>query len=114
MKLSSTQLKMDDDSELVARDMELDEAAKELVKGLDFHTGMLVMPEEFGDYTMANTGERTSTLDCMVVTITTVDHEEHLFTLLKQDVLELSQHFIAWINDLHEAGRCDCGEHDTT
>lgn len=102
----------DDDTELVARDMDLAEAAKELTKSLNFHTGMLSMPEEFGDYTESKTGERVETMDCMVVTITTVDDLEHTFTFLKQDVLELTQHFMKWINDLHAAGRCDCGDHD--
>jgi len=102
----------DDDIELIATDMTLDEAAQEIVASIDFHTGMLVMPEEFSDFTQVRSGERVETMDCMVVTFNTIDHESHKYTLLFDDVIDMTKHFVSWLKDLHEAGRCNCGDHD--
>ena len=101
----------DDEVDITFRDMSLDEAASELVREMRFDTGMMVMPPEFSDYT-EKAGKRVETIDCMVMHITGVDDEVRTFTFTRDDVKEMVMHFISWINDLHDAGRCDCGEHE--
>jgi len=101
---------MVDDLDMHFNELDINEAARQLVAAISFDTGWMNMPDDFGDYTEA-LGERIATIDCMLMTLTTVDRVERPFTLTVDDVKEMLAHFAAWMNTLHESGRCGCDEH---
>ncbi len=103
---------MAEDDELYIEDMTPEAVLSTIVMSTHFDTGLLIMPPEFMAYTKEQGFKADETKDVMTLKLTTMDGVEHTFQLWADSAAEIAAHTMSWIAELHESGRCGCGEHD--